>query len=89
MKKIFTAACWIARWDETLIRDNRDRQTVVFRAALLLLVAIFAAVAWTAFWAQFLGFWGLPLGLLFAGFIFLLDQAIGASEQNLTGFLRE
>lgn len=84
-------ACRIARADFDLasVSNHFDRMTIVANATLLLALGVLAAIAWTAFWASFLPLWvALPLGLLVGAIVFGIDQAIAASDWELTGVLR-
>ena len=90
-KRLLHWACIITRSDFELaaISNRFDQQTIVAQAFTLLAVTLTAVVAWGAFWSSFLPLWqAIPLGLAVGVNIFLLDQAIGASDFELAGVLR-
>lgn len=92
MPRILYWACLITRSDYDLaLESNRmDRLTIIFQAITLLLVTGIACLAWSAFWCSFLNpVVGMLLGLVVAACIFLLDQAMGASDWELAGVLRQ
>lgn len=89
--RLMRIACRIARADYDLATTSNhfDRMTIVANAALLLALGVLATILWTAFFASFLPLVAaMPLGLLIGGFIFIMDQAIAASDWELTGVLR-
>lgn len=75
---------------ELMAQSNQlDRMSMVGHACMLLLVTMTAVLAWSAFWASFLPIYGaVPLGLLVGALIFGFDQAVGASDWELAGILR-
>ncbi|WP_333875794.1 DUF4407 domain-containing protein [Methylobacter sp.] len=84
-------SCMVTQSDPDLMNQSNmlDRRGMVGHAIMLLLVGIIAVLAWTAFWASFLPIYGaMPLGLLVGALIFGFDQAVGASDWELAGILR-
>ena len=91
LSRIESYACMITQSDPNLMRESnmKDRMSMVGHATMLVLVTILAVLAWTAYWASFLPIWSaIPLGLLVGAFVFCFDQAIGASDWELAGVLR-
>jgi hypothetical protein len=91
LSRLFILICVIMRCDPALMAKSplRDRIACVSEAALLGLVGLISAIAWTNFWAPYV-----PLsiacgfGLIAFGFIVLLDVAIGAADPQPEGILR-
>ena len=89
--KLLKIACVIARADFDLARDANhfDRLTIYSNAALLVLLGTLATVAWTVFWSSFLTLeTAIPLGILVGSIVFLMDQAMSASDWEIAGVLR-
>lgn len=92
MNKLLDIACIITRADQDLARESNklDRLAIIWHAVALLTVTLIALICWTAFFSSFLPVWGaLLLGLVVGTVIFQLDQAMGASDWDLAGVLRE
>lgn len=88
--KLLKIACVISRADFDLAREANhfDRLTICSNAALLVLLGTLATVAWTAFWSSFLTLkTAIPLGILVGLIVFLMDQAMSASDWELAGVL--
>lgn len=88
---LLKVACWIAHADYDLACESNDfdRKTIINSALLLLMLAVVAFVAWTAFWSSFLSLSAaIPLGAVIAALVFLIDQAVSASDWELAGVLR-
>lgn len=92
LSPIVRLACMITQSAPDLMRESnaKDRMSMIGHASMLILVTIVAVLAWTAFWASFLPVEAaIPLGLLVGAIIFGFDQAIGASDWELAGVLRQ
>ena len=88
---LLKVACWIAHADYDLACQSNDfdRKTMINNALLLLVLAVVAFVAWTAFWGSFLPLSAaISLGAVVATIVFLIDQAVSASDWELAGVLR-
>lgn len=92
MNKLLDIACIITRADQDLARESNklDQLAIIWHAIALLTVSLIALICWTAFFSSFLPGWvALLLGLVVGAVIFQLDQAMGASDWELAGVLRE
>lgn len=84
-------ACLVAGADYELLRScsSLDRMIVGGNAVVLMLVGTLAFVVWSALFSAFLPMGvALPLGLLIASMIFMLDRAMSMSDWSLSGVLR-
>ena len=84
-------ACVVAGADYSLVRTSNslDRMIIGGNAVVLLLVGTLALVVWAAMFAAFLPLpLALPLGLLIAALVFMLDRAMSMSDWSLSGVLR-
>lgn len=88
---LLKVACWIVHADYDLACESNDfdRKTIIYNALLLLVLTVVAFVAWTAFWSSFLPLSAaIPFGAVIAALVFLIDQAVSASDWELAGVLR-
>ena len=89
--KLLLVACIFTRADIGLAQQSNDfdRLSLIFHALALLVVTVIALLAWTAFFAIFLPLnTAILCGSLVATAIYLIDQAMGASDWELAGVLR-
>jgi hypothetical protein len=90
-RTFLAVACFVTRADLDLaLESNRvDRLTILFNAALLACAGLVQSLVWPGFFCSFLpALAGIPMGLLVAAIVFLMDQAIAASYWELSGVLR-